>query len=466
MRITIHGAAGGVTGSAYLFENEAVRLLVDFGLFQGSSKTESGNVVPPGIRPKEIQAVLLTHAHLDHCGRLPLLVRAGFTGPIYLTAATAEMASLILHDSAHVQAADQKRENRKRQRAGLPPQPPLYDDADVDRTTALFRPVEFDSAFMVGHGVEARFIEAGHMLGSASIILRIKDGRRVVFSGDLGPKGLPIIRDRVEPGQANLVFLESTYGDRDHRSLRNTLKEFHAIVEEAVEKKHRLLVPVFAVGRSQQILYHLQDLFDQKIVPPFPVFLDSPMAIEATEITMRHPELFDREARHLGEAGGLLNHPDWLQVCPKAEDSMRLNDQKGPCAILAGAGMCTGGRILHHLKHGLWRDDTAVLFVGFQTDGSLGRRLVDGAETVRVLGEEIRVRAARHTLNGFSAHAGQTELLEWLEPLAEGRPQVVLTHGEERAREALAGAISRRFQLEALLPKEGDGLGWGGFHHR
>lgn len=466
MRITIHGAAGEVTGSAYLFESDEVRLLVDFGLFQGSGKKESGNIVPSGLRPKEIQAVLLTHAHLDHCGRLPLLVRAGFSGPIYLTAATAEMASLILHDSAHVQAADQKRENRRRQRAGLPPQLPLYDDADVDRTTALFRPIEFDAPFMVGQGVEARFIEAGHILGSASIILRVKDGRRVVFSGDIGPKGLPIIRDRVEPGQANLVFLESTYGDRDHRSMANTLKEFRTIVEEAVEKKHRLLVPVFAVGRSQQILYHLQEFFEQKIVPEFPVFLDSPMAIEATEITMRHPELFDREARRLGEAGGLLNHPSWLHLCPRAEDSMRLNDQKGPCAILAGAGMCTGGRILHHLKHGLWREDTAVLFVGFQTDGSLGRRLVDGADTVRVLGEEIHVRAARHTLNGFSAHAGQTELLEWLAPLAEGRPQVVLTHGEERARQPLAQAIARRFQMEAILPEEGVCISWGGRHHQ
>lgn len=462
MRVSVLGAAGGVTGSMYLVEGGGARVLVDCGLFQGGAEEEQRNVIPEGLKPERLDAVVLTHAHLDHCGRLPLLVKRGFEGPIFVTAATGEMASLVLHDAAHVQKSDAERENRRRMRAGKTPIAPLFDERDVDRTVERFEEVEYGADFVAGRGLEVELIEAGHMLGSASVVMRMGDGRRVVFSGDLGPRGLPFLRERVGPKAARVVFLESTYGDRNHRSPSETLEEFRGILRSVVSDRLRVLVPVFAVGRSQQILYHLERFFQEGEVEEFEVFLDSPMAMEATEITLRHPELFNEEARKLQEAGGLLNNPRWLKVCPRAEDSRALNEKGGPCMILAGAGMCTGGRILHHLKHGLWRKDTAVVFVGYQAQGTLGRSLVDGAERVRVLGEEIQVRARVLTLGGLSAHAGQRELLEWLAPLAEWRPVVVLTHGEEVARRALGERILALYGIRAELPGYGDVVDWDG----
>jgi metallo-beta-lactamase family protein len=455
IKFTLLGAAGDVTGSACLVETAKSRLMVDFGMFQGGARIEEGNRVPDVVHPESLDAVLLTHAHLDHCGRLPMLLRKGFRGPIFATAATREIAGLILRDSAKIQASDLHRENRKRQRAGKEPLQPQYTANDVGATLELFKVVEYNKDTPVADGVSARFYEAGHMLGSSSIYLQIA-GKRVVFSGDLGPQGLAIVRDREIPPAADVVFLESTYGDRDNRSPEQTLAEFEDILRDAVEHKKRLLVPAFAVGRTQQILFHLEELFASGKLPEFPVYLDSPMAIEATEIYRKHPDLFDCETHELGANSSLFAKKTYLHVCPKPEDSMALNKIPGPCLIMAGAGMCTGGRILHHLRHGLWRDDTDVLFVGYQGAGSLGRRLVDGADMVRIFGEEIHVSARIHTLNGFSAHAGQTGLLEWLSHQISTSPKVVLWHGEERARQPLAEEISKRFGLTAFCPQERD----------
>jgi metallo-beta-lactamase family protein len=403
--------------------------------------------------------VLVTHAHLDHTGRLPLLLKAGYTGPIIATEATRELASLILRDSAKVQSFDIQRANRKRARACKAPLEPLYDAAQVESTMERFRAVEFDTPVQVATGITARFVDAGHMLGSASIVLSIEERgitRTVVFSGDIGPAGLAIIREATPPACADLVFLESTYGDRDHRSMAETLAEFRTIIEQAVREKARILVPAFAVGRTQQILFHLAELFTSGAVPPFPVYLDSPMAIEATRIYGRHPDLFDEETLALQRAGKLADPRQYVKATASPQESMALNDAPGPCLIMAGAGMCTGGRILHHLKHGLWKPETVVIIAGYQVDGSLGRQLVDGAESVRIFGEEIAVKARVATLNGFSAHAGQSELMKWFGHLAASKPAVVLTHGEARGREPLAELIERRHKIKPLLPMQGD----------
>jgi len=459
MKFTVHGAAGEVTGSAYLVETDRARVLVDFGMFQGGARAEEKNCLPAGLAPRQLEAVLLTHAHLDHSGRLPLLIKGGFAGPIHATGATRDLAGLILHDSAKVQEYDIQRANRKRRRADEPPLEPLYRHAEVEQTLALFRPIEFDQPRPVAEGVTARFVEAGHMLGSASIELTIEERghtRKIIFSGDVGPRGLALVRDAVPFRQADLVFLESTYGDRDHKPPKETLAEFRDIIQRSVARRARILVPAFAVGRTQQIIFHLEELFCAGTIKPFPIFLDSPMAIAATKIYQRHPDLFDEEAQDLERRCGAVRQNVHVRTSETPEESMALNDVAGPCLIMAGAGMCNAGRILHHLRHGLWCPETVVMIVGYQAEGSLGRLLVDGAKQVSIFGEKIAVKAEIHTLNGFSAHAGQGGLLGWFEHLAAAKPKVVLTHGESRGREPLAALIRQRHGLEPLLPNQGD----------
>jgi len=459
MKITLHGAAGEVTGSAYLVETDRARVLVDCGMFQGGARIESKNILPAVLFPKHLDAVLITHAHLDHVGRLPLLLKGGYNRSIYATEATRDLAGLILRDSAKVQAHDVQRQNRKRQRAGKPPLEPLYSADEVEQTMRRFQDVEFDQPFEPAPGVSVRYTIAGHMLGSASIELTLREAGKtkiVVFSGDIGPAHLAIVRDAVPFKRADLVFMESTYGDRDNKPAKETLAEFRAIILDAVKRKARILVPAFAVGRTQQILYHLDELFCAGKLKPFPVFLDSPMAIEATKIYRRHPDLFDDEAKALRRACALTRKQAHVEPTPTAQDSMKLNDVPGPCLIMAGSGMCNAGRILHHLKHGLWQPDTVVVIVGYQGEGTLGRQLVDGAKSVRIFGEKIAVKAAIRTLNGFSAHAGQSALLKWFGSLAPSKPRVVLTHGEDRGREPLAELIRRRHGVKPILPKQGD----------
>jgi metallo-beta-lactamase family protein len=460
MRITLHGAGGDdVTGSAYHVQTNGASCLVDFGLFQGVTMAEERNRLPHGLDVPELQAVLLTHAHLDHTGRLPLLTRGGYAGPIYATPATVDLTGLILRDTAKVQAHDLVRTNRKRERAGKPPLEPLYSAADVEATLQLCRPVPYEQPVPVAPGIQARFAEAGHLLGSASIALSLEaQGRQhtVVFSGDLGPQGTPILKDPVPFTRADAVFLESTYGDHDHRPLPETIAEFQAIVQKTVEHRGRILVPTFAVGRAQLLAVLLTDMFRQQVVPRFPVFLDSPMAVEATQIYSRHPELFDAEMTAVLRGRPLSELLAGIQLSVTADESKALNDVAGPCLILAGAGMCHAGRILHHLKQSLWRPGTAVIIVGYQADGSLGRRLVEGAQEVSILGDKIAVRASVHTLGGFSAHAGQSDLLHWFGAMAPSRPRLFLTHGEAKGREPLARLLRERYGLVAHLPASGE----------
>lgn len=461
MRLRLFGATGEVTGSCFLVETSKARVLVEFGMFQGGMLAERKNRRIPPIRAQHLDAVVVTHAHLDHTGRLPLLVGLGYTGKIHATEATIDLTELILADSAQIQAMDAEWYSRRRERGGRGPVSPLYTGRDVEAVMRMFEPIAYDEHRQIAPGIMIRMVDAGHILGSASIEMIIEDeGERrvVVFSGDIGPSGVPIMRDPARLDHADVVLLESTYGDRDHRSLSETVAEFEAIIKGAAWEKEKVLIPSFAVGRTQSLIYHLGELNRNHRVPSIPVYLDSPMGISATELYRRHKHLFDEDARILIERGEApLDIPD-LHYTRTAEESRKLNDIWGAAVILAGSGMSTGGRILHHYKHNLWRQNVQVVIVGYQSEGTLGRRLVNGEKRVRVLGEWIAVRAKVHTLGGFSAHAGLHDLLLWAEPLAKGRPRFVLTHGEDRQRASLAKELESRFGAAVERPSNGQVL--------
>src|SRR5215469_12516117 len=456
MKITIIGAAGGeVTGSAYMVQTGKTRVLLDCGMFQGGKKSESLNR-PPTRPNSRLDAVLLTHGHLDHTGRLPLLTQLGYRSPVFATPATIDMSALIIRDSAKIQSQDAERRNRRLEREGKPLCEPLYQAAEAEQIISQMKSVPYAKPVLVAEGIEATWAEAGHMLGSASIKLTVEeDGRQksVIFSGDLGPKGVPILRD-FEPFQhADLVFLESTYGDRDHRPFVDTVEEFVRAVKEAVASGGKILVPTFAIGRAQLLIGLLGWMFRRKRVAPFPIFLDSPMAVEATKIYTKHKELFDDDMQRFISEHPLRDDLITLKITATANESRKINDHKGSCLILAGAGMCNAGRIVDHLKHNLWREETHILFVGYQGRNSLGRRIVDRQTVVRIHGDPVVVRAQVHTLGGFSAHAGQKDLLDWLSAIAPSKPQVILTHGEDGPRNLLAEQVQKRFGLKTLMPR-------------
>jgi len=458
MHITPYGAAGEVTGSAYLVGTDRATVLVDFGMFQGDAEDDARNIIPHTIHAPDLDAVVLTHGHLDHCGRLPLLSRRGYRGRIYATAGTRDMAALVLNDAAHIMESDFARKQRKAAKKGIQvnrQDMPLYDSNDVATTLERFVDTPYETLVEIAPGVTLRLFEAGHMLGSTSVELHVTEQERtvtVVFSGDLGPMGLPFLKDPVTPPSADVVVLESTYGDRDHRPLRETVDEFAEIITSAIAQRGKIFIPSFAIGRTQQVLYHLAELMREDRIPNVPIYLDSPMAIEASNIYSRHPELYDADAQALGSTGQLLHDFANVRALATADESKAMNDVAGPFILIAGSGMCTAGRILHHLRQNLADPSVHVIIVGYQAHGTLGRRLVDGHPEVSVLGDRLPVRARIHTLGGFSAHAGQTELLDWLTPLVASSPLVLLTHGEDEAREVLAERIQERFGLTPYLP--------------
>jgi len=454
MRIRFLGAAGDVTGSAYQVVTNDASILIDCGFFQGRREEAQKNRRKAQIEGK-LDAVVLTHGHLDHVGRLPLLTHNGYKGPIYGTRATLDLATLVLKDSTAIQKQDLKRTNRKRARKEQPPLEPLFIESDVRKLAPLGSPVKYNQRFPVAPGIEARLVDAGHVIGSSSIELTVKENghkKVVVFSGDLGPRGAPLLNDPQPFTDADAVIMESTYGDRNHRSLRDTALQGREIIERAIQNKAKIVVPVFAIGRTQLLLYLLGGAFMNKTLPKFPIYIDSPMAIEATSIYRRNTELFDEEALAMVRSGELRRSLASAEACTSPASSRALNDIKGPCLIMAGSGMCTGGRVMHHLRHNLPIPETAVLIVGFQSPGTLGRRLVDREQTVMIMGEEIPVRASVHTMGGFSAHADQNGLLDWYSVMAPSRPRTIVTHGEDRARRALSGLLQQRFGVQPECP--------------
>ncbi len=461
MKITFYGAAGGVTGTAYYCESSNARILIDCGMFQGGRRDEAKNKTGPPVDYHALDAIVLTHAHLDHCGRLPHVVREGYRGPIFGTPATLDLAALVLRDSLKVQTGDLEKTNRMLARNGKSKIKPAFEEADVEGAISQMKPLPYHVPFRVANGMEVIVGEAGHILGSGSLKLLVEEPGRsksVIFSGDLGPSGMPIVRDSEPFREADMVIMESTYGDRDHKPLQETIDEAIAIIREAMHSKGKILIPSFAIGRTQDIIYYLEQAFRHGGLPRLPIYLDSPMAIEASRIYMSHSELFDDEMNEFVSSGEQERDKGFIRATPSAEESKHLNEVQGPCIIIAGSGMCNAGRIRHHLRHNLWKSETSVLIVGYQAEGTLGRKLVEGNQSVNIFGERIVVRAKIHKLGGFSAHAGQTDLLKWFNVLAPARPRVVLTHGEEKARIPLANIILHRYGLQPFLPQFGQSI--------
>jgi metallo-beta-lactamase family protein len=448
MILSFHGADQAVTGSCHLLEAGGFKLLVDCGLYQSRQEIVDENREPFGFVPAEIDVLLLTHAHLDHCGRIPLLVKEGFRGEIITTAATRDLARLVLLDSAHLQEEDAKRSARCAHRSGATAASPLYTVAEAIWSFDRFgRIAAYGQPLALNDSLSVRFIDAGHILGSAAIVIELTQGgqrRRIVFSGDLGSTGHPIIRDPSPPPEAHYVVMETTYGDRLHRTLPASVEELWQAVHDTLQRGGNVIIPTFALERSQEILFFLREGIEHGRLPrSLPVFLDSPMAISATEIMRRHTECFDEDAQRALAAGDPFAPPG-LRFSREAADSIALNRIAGGAVIMAGSGMCTGGRVRHHLRHNLWREQSSVIFVGYAAEGTLARRIIDGERVVEIFREPVQVRARVYTINGFSAHADQAELLAWY--AATGAPKMTfLVHGDPgQGMRTMAELLSQR----------------------
>jgi metallo-beta-lactamase family protein len=376
--------------------------------------------------------------------------------PIYATPATVDFATLVIEDSTKIQESDTARENTYRKREGKPLIEPLFTRDDSAKLPPLVRAVEYHTWTTIAPGISIRFTDAGHILGSSHVEMTLEDQgvkRTVVFSGDIGRWNTPFLCDpSLLKSSPDLVFLESTYGDRDHRSQDETVKEFRTIIQEAIWARQKILIPAFAIGRTQQVLFHLAEMVRAGTLPEFPIYLDSPMAIKATQLYKKHQDLFDHESAALARNRQFSRDLRNLNYLESVQDSQSINDREECCIVIAGGGMCEGGRIVHHLRNNLWRKGVSVVMVGFASHGTLGRALIDGASEVHIHRRTIPVRAKIHTLGGFSAHAGQSELLKWFEPLASSKPRVCLTHGEDPQRRTLAAKLAERFSIQAHLP--------------
>jgi metallo-beta-lactamase family protein len=446
MQLTFFGGAGEVTGSCYLIETDHCRFLVDCGMFQGGRDADLKNQRFPYFDPRTIDFVLLTHAHIDHSGMLPRLAALGFQGAIHATGATNELLDVMLRDSAHIQAKEAEWEARHPQRHSShnAPLPPLYTLADVDTSLMLLKSHLYEEAFEPTHGVQVIFHDAGHILGSAIIEIQV-NGKTLVFSGDLGQPGRPILRSAHPVDHADVLLIESTYGNRLHKDLDETMEELVKTITETFQRRGNVIMPAFTVGRTQEILYLLIKLTHERRLHNLKIYVDSPLALSATEITMRHIELFNREAQALmaWSQERRKEMPD-IQFIQEVEESMALNDIRSGAIIISASGMCDAGRIKHHLRYNLRRSECSIVFTGFQAMGTLGRRLVDGAKLVRIFGEEIPVRAHIHTIGGLSAHADQAGLLNWLSHFRRPPGQTFVVHGESATAIQFANLINEK----------------------
>ena len=460
-RLSFLGAARNVTGSNYMLESGGRRLLIDCGMYQ-EREFKSRNFEPFPYSPQDIDDVLLTHSHLDHCGLLPKLVKQGFKGNIYCTAAAADIAQIVMMDSARIQEEDikhKRKRHEKENRKSPYPYEPLYSVEDAEAAAGMFRPVEYGQKVELGDGLACVFNDGGHILGSAMVRVNFRNDneeRTVLFSGDVGRWDTPILRDPDLFDEADYVVIESTYGNRLHKPNQQIPENLARIINQTYRAGGNVVVPSFAVERSQELLYHLHELLRQKRIPEIPVFLDSPMAVRVTEVFRRHPELFDEETRAMLNRG---EHPcdfPGLTLSRTVDESKAINARKKPYIVIAGSGMCTGGRIKHHLKHNIENRASTLMFVGYQASGTLGRILLSGVETVRIHGETFRVEARVEKVNGFSAHADRNELMRWLSGLKRAPRHVFVTHGETDAADEFSDHVHLKTGWPTSVPSYKD----------
>lgn len=462
MRLQFLGANRQVTGSQYYLRAGQTRLLIDCGMFQERPYLDRNWEALP-VPPREIDALLLTHAHLDHCGLIPKLVREGFRGRIFTTSASSDLAEIILRDSAHIQVEDaayKRKRHRKEGRVGKHPEIPLYDESDVERALPYFQPVAYHQPITL-NGVTARFLDAGHVLGSSLVVIDASENgrqRRIVFSGDLGVKNRPILRDPETIARADYLIIESTYGDREHNHQQSVEDQLVRVVKETSARGGHVVIPVFALERAQELLFYFSRLYRTGRLPPLPIFLDSPMAVRITEVFRRHRECLDEETQTLIDANeSPFNFPN-LHLVSTVEESKAINTMNVPSVIMATSGMCTAGRIKFHLRHNIVRPESTILFVGYQARGTLGRQILDRNPQVRIHGKEWPTRARIEQIHGLSGHADRPALLDWLGQLTEPPRSVFVTHGEENASLAFAETIRNRFGWRVSVPDYGDQL--------
>ena len=456
MRIRFHGAAQTVTGSQHLLEVNGSRILLDCGLYQGRRKETYDRNRNHPFAPENIDAVILSHAHIDHSGNLPHLVKHNFNGPIFATKATANLADIMLRDSGHIQESDAKFVNKKRAKRGEPPIEPLYTIADAEQVTGHFRPMEYEQEFEAAPGVIARFVEAGHILGSAAGVLDIEESgqkKRLWFSGDIGRRKLPILRDPVLPDGVDYMIMESTYGDKPHRDPDLAFIEFRDVVKKTVERNGKIIIPSFAVGRTQELVYFLNQMVNDGSIRRLPVYVDSPLAVNATEIFEKHPECYDRETHEFIREH---RHPalefKGLTYTRSVEESIALNERKDPMIIISASGMAEAGRILHHLRNNIENPRNTVLIVGWQAPYTLGRRLAEREKHVKIFGETFTRRADVETIGGLSAHAGQNLLMEYALAVKDQVKKVFLVHGEEKSAMVLKEKLDEKGLLQVYYP--------------
>lgn len=458
LHLTFWGACDTVTGSSYLLTTDRLRILVDCGMFQGVSDQKDRNQRPFPFAPNSIDYVILTHAHIDHSGLIPRLVKDGFGGQIIATAATADLCQIMLMESAHIQELDAEWANRKRKRAGNDEVAPLYTVDDARRSLEQFRGIGYGEPFDLGDGVSLRFHDAGHILGSASAEVTVRSDDKetvIVFSGDLGARNHPIIPDPSLISTADYVVMESTYGNRIHENKAERADLLKKVLLQAVKDQERVIIPAFAVGRTQDILHEISQLYSAGEIPLIPVYIDSPLAISATEIFARHPESYDDETAAMLQSDRSPFDYEGLTFTRGAEESKALNQLQGAAVIISASGMCEAGRIKHHLKHNLWRAGAQILFVGYQAEGTLGRRIKDGAPEVTIFGEEIVVHAQVEAIEGFSAHGDQDDLRYWIGGFEKKPRKVFVTHGEPASRHAWAESLTTEFGLSPIIPELG-----------
>ncbi|MDO8786147.1 MAG: MBL fold metallo-hydrolase [Syntrophales bacterium] len=455
MQITFLGATRTVTGSCFLLENTQTRFLVDCGMFQGGKEIEKRNFSLGQYRPQALQYILLTHAHMDHSGLIPRAVKEGFKGKILCTEATFELCRIMLRDSAHIQEMEAEWQSKKNIRSGQRPVEPLYTIEDAERSLGFFQPVNPGTCHLISPDIEICFHNAGHILGSTFLAVRFQEGGlngKAVFSGDIGPKEALIMEDPDVMEEADFLFVESTYGNRQHKSIEESKAELLAAIQEGIKYGEKVIIPAFAVERTQDILYLLHEFRKKGQIPSLPVYLDSPLAIAATEIFKKYPEYLSQDtARLIAQGEKPLDFPE-LIYSRTPEESMPIHRHKGTAIIISASGMCNAGRIKHHLKHNLWRSGAQIVIIGFQAEGTLGRAIIEGAKKVRIFKEDVAVRAKVHTIGGFSAHADQKGLLTWIGHFKNNNLKVFVIHGEESASMAFAQIIQKFFPFQVEVP--------------